>query len=187
MISEIFNGYVFSNVWNQELDNLAIGTLFLIPYFYAIVQIHKPVSEFFTQRFYQIRRNKSENYSFVLLKSAKWTWFHRFKKYSALVLKKNSRNNSLGTLPKFISKVQHRMVLRQIDFWYSTRDSPIDKHHHWYPAVASRDFEILWFLVSFCLGMMHRLWFIRLLVSIVQSDCGFRLIKDEYSDFVVEF
>ena len=89
----------------------------------------KPVSEFFTQRFYQIRRNKSENYSFVLLKSAKWTWFHRFKKYSALVLKKNSRNNSLGTLPKFISKVQHRMVLRQIDFWYSTRDSPIDKHH----------------------------------------------------------
>ena len=146
----------------------------------------KPVSKFFAQRFYQIRRNKSENYSFVLLKSAKWTWFHRFKKYSALVLKKNSRNNSLGTLPKFISKVQHRMVLRQIDFWYSTRDSPIDKHY-WYPAVASRDFEILWFLVSFCLGMMHRLWFIRLLVSIVQSDCGFRLIKDEYSDFVVEF
>ena len=58
MISEIFNGYVFSNVWNQELDNLAIGTLFLIPYFYAIVQIHKPVSEFLRKGFIRLDGTK---------------------------------------------------------------------------------------------------------------------------------
>ena len=144
---------------------------------------------FVTLRFYQIRRNKSENYSFVLLKSAKLTWFDHFKIYSLLYLKIFLGTGHLKHYPSLFSKFNIGWFLVRLIF---------DIQHVIVPLISitwstgiPQWAHVIWkfcdFLVSFCLGMMHRLWFIRLLVSIVQSDCGFRLIKDEYSDFVVEF